>query len=124
MQTIIIILAAFLLMTPGLSTAQMHGGGMHGEGQPMMGGKGMSQCMMQNMDMMNQMMDEMRQMMGQGHMTPAQQKQMQDMMNQMDRMKQQMAGSQNPQMEQQQRQQLQEMQRRLNTIKKEGGHQH
>jgi len=96
MRTIIIILAAFLLMTPGLSTAQMHGGAMHGEGQHMMGGKGMSQCMMQNMDMMNQM----------------------------DQMKQQVAGPQNPQMEQQQPQQLQEMQRRFNTIKKEGGHHH
>jgi len=124
MRTIIIILAAFLLMTPGLSTAQMHGGAMPGEGQHMMGGKGMSQCGMENMDMMNSMMGEMHQMMGQGHMTSDQQKQMQDMMNQMDRMKQQMAGPQNPQMEQQQRQQLQEMQGRLNTIKKEGGHQH
>jgi len=124
MRTIITIFAAFLLMTPGLSTAQMRGGAMYGESQHIMGGKGMSRCMMQNMDMMNQMMDEMRQMMGQGHMAPTQQKQMQDMMNQMDRMKQQMAGPQNPQMEQQQRQQLQEMQRRLNTLKKEGGHQH
>ena len=119
MRTIIIILAAFLLMTPGLSTAQMHGGGGH-----MIGGKGMSQCMMQNQDMMNQMMNEMQQMMGQGHMTPEQHKQMQDMMNQMGQMKQQMAGPPNPQMEQQHQKQLQEMQQRWNTLKGQMQHQH
>ena len=37
MRTIIIILAAFLLMTPGISAAQMHGGGMHGGSGSMMG---------------------------------------------------------------------------------------
>jgi hypothetical protein len=124
MRTINIILAAFLLMTPGLSTAQMHGGAMHGESQPMMGGQGMSQGGMQNMDMMNQMMGEMQQMMGQGHMTPAHQKQTQDMMNQLNQMKQQMGGPITPQIEQQHQQRLQEMQQRFNTMKKQGGHQH
>jgi len=113
-----IILTLALLMAPGISSAEHPGGGR------MMGGQGMSQCGMENMDMMNSMMGEMHQMMGQGHMTPEQHKQMQDMMNRMDRMKQQMAGPQNPQVEQQQRQQLQEMRQRLNTIKKQGEHQH
>ncbi|MFA4904084.1 MAG: hypothetical protein WC600_15235 [Desulfobaccales bacterium] len=118
MRSKVIILTLALLMAPGISSAE-HPGRGH-----MMGGKGMSQCAMGNMDMMNQMTNEMHQMMGQGHMTPVHQKQMQGMMDQMDQMKQQMAGPQNPQMEQQQRQQLQQMQRRLNTIKQQWEHQH
>ena len=85
MRTIILMVMTILIMTPGISVAQMHSGGH------MMGGQGMSQCAMGNMDMMNQMMGEMQQTMTQGQMTPAQHQQMQDMMDQMGQMKQQMA---------------------------------
>jgi hypothetical protein len=112
MRTITLIVMTILIMTPGISVAQMHGGGQH-----MMGGQGMSQCAMGNMDMMNQMTGEMQQMMSQGQMTPGQHQQMMDMMNQMGQMKQQMGGSMTPQMEQQQQQKLQDMQQRWNTMK-------
>lgn len=111
----VIVLILALLLTPGVSAAQMHGRGQH-----MMGGQGMSQCGMENRDMMNQMMDEVHQMMGQSHWTDQQQEQMQDVMNQMGQMRQQMAGSQNPQVEQRQRKQLQEMRHRLDNLKMQG----
>jgi hypothetical protein len=119
MRTITLIVMTILIMTPGISVAQMHGGGQH-----MMGGQGMSQCAMGNMDMMNQMTGEMQQMMSQGQMTPGQHQQMMDMVNQMGQMKQQMAGPQNPQMEQLQQKKLQTMQQRLNTLKGQVEHQH
>jgi hypothetical protein len=111
MRTTIILLVAALLMSPGILTAQMMHRGEH------MGGPGMSQCGMQNMDMINQMTGEMNQMMAQGHMTAAQHEEMKGMMSQMGQMKQQLSASMTPQMEQQQHQQLMEMQQRWNTIK-------
>jgi len=111
MRATIFLLVAALLMSPGILTAQMMHGGEH------MGGPGMSQCGMQNMDMMNQMTGEMNQMMSQAHMTAAQHQEIMGMMSQMGQMKQQMRGSMTPQMEQQQHQQLMEMQQRWNTMK-------
>lgn len=117
MRATIIMLAVALLMSHGMVTAQMMGGGQH------MGGQGMGQCGTQNLDMINQMTGEMNQMMSQGNMTAAQHHEMMGMMNQLGQMRQQMGGYMTPEMEQQ-HQQLMDMQQRWNTLKGEMGSGH
>jgi hypothetical protein len=111
----VFLLIATLVMAPGISGAQMHGGSGQ---QHMMGGQGMmGQGMMSNMSMMSNMMGQMQQMWGQGHMTPQQQKQMWEIMNQMGGVMQQMGGPQGAKMQARHQGQLHRMQRRLEELK-------
>jgi t-SNARE complex subunit (syntaxin) len=83
-RSMIVVLAAILLVIPGMSSAKMRSSA---KGQAMM-----SQEMQANMAKMADMMTKMQQMMGKmQQMTPEQQKQMVDSMGQMSRMMREMS---------------------------------
>lgn len=114
---IFIILAAALIMSPGITTAQMQGGA---GGQRMMSGQRMTgPGMMRNMEMMSGMMSDMHQMMGRGHMTPDQQRQMLEMMRQMGGIMQEIGMPKEGRMAGQHYRQLQEMRKRLDELKRQ-----
>lgn len=113
---IFIILAAALIMLPGITTAQMQG---ETGGKPMMGGQRMmGPGMTRNMEMMSGMMSDMHQMMGRGHMTPDQQRQMLEMMHQMGGIMQDMGMPKEGRIAGHHYKQLQEMRKRLDELKK------
>jgi hypothetical protein len=119
---IFIIVAMTLIMSPGITTAQMQGGP---DGRQMMGGKPMMSSqhmigrgMVHNMEMMSGMMSDMHQMMGRRHMTPDQQRQMMEMMHEMGGIMQEMGMPKEGQMPGEHNKQLQEMKRRLDKLKK------
>jgi hypothetical protein len=120
---ILVILAAILIMSPGITTAQMQGGT---GGQPMMGGQGMMSGqhmmgpgMMRNMEMMSGMMSDMHQMIGRGHMTQDQQRQMLEMMHQMGGIMQEMGTPKEGRIAGEHYRQLQQMKKRLDELKKQ-----
>ncbi len=112
---IFVILATALVMSAGIATGQMQGGG-HGmmSGQHMMG-----PGMMRNMEMMSGMMSDMNHMISRGHMTPDQQRQMLDMMHQMGGIMQEMGVPKEGQTAGHHYRQLQEMRKRLDEMKKQ-----
>ena len=119
---IFIILAAALIMLPGIVAAQMQGGPdgghMMGNQQMMSGQHMMGPGMMNNMEMMSGMLSDMHQMMGRGHVTPDQQRQMLEMMHQMGGIMQEMGTPKEGRLAGQHNRQLQEMRKRLNEMKK------
>ena len=136
-----IAVALTLFLIPGISGAQMQGGGkgqgmggqqMYQGGQGMMGqqmqqgaqGKGMmSSGMHAHMAQMGEMMNKLSQMMGNWQqMTPEQHKEMANIMNQMSQMMQNMSVAQGGQLQPGQQKQLNQTQKSLDSLYDHVGH--
>jgi hypothetical protein len=116
-RAISIVLAVSLIMSAGITTAQMQGGP---GGQGMMSGQYMmGPGMMRNMEMISGMMSDMHQMLGGGHMTQDQQRQMLEMMHQMGGIMQEMGTPKEGRLAGEHYRQLQKMQKQLNELKKQ-----
>jgi hypothetical protein len=133
--------ALTLFLIPGISSAQMQGGGKgqgmggqqrHQGGQGMMGqqrqqgrqGTGMmNPGMHTHMAQMGEMMNKMSQMMGKWQqMTPEQHKEMMNIMGQMSQMMQNMSMDQGGQLQPEQQKQLNQAQNSLDSLYDHVGH--
>ena len=118
----IVILAVTLFLIPGISSAQMQGGGK-GQGimgqQMSQGGQGagmMGPGMHANMTKMAELMNKMSQMMSVGKMTPEQQKQCGEILKQMSQVMHEMSATQNQQTTEMGHKQLQGMEKELDPL--------
>ena len=130
----IIALAVTLFLIPGISGAQMQGGGkgqgmggqqMHQGGQGMMGQQTgmMSSGMHAHMAQMGEMMNKLSQMMGNWQqMTPEQHKEMVTIMNQMSQMMQNISMAQGGELKPEQQQELSQTQKSLDSLYDHVGH--
>ena len=137
----IIALAVTLFLIPGISGAQMRGGGkgqgmggqqMHQGGQGMMGQQTyqgeqetgrMGPGMHAHMAQMGEMMNKLSQMMGNWRqMTPEQHQEMVNIMNQMSQMMQNISMAQGGQLKPEQQQELNQTQKSLDSLYDHVGH--